>query len=107
MARTSTGELVPGLAAEAPTQVDDLTWEFKLREGVTFHNGEPFNADAVVASVARVMDPANNSEQLGLLRHHRGGSEGRRPDCPRRHQRPRPDPALAHVLDEDDPAGLR
>ena len=67
MARTATGELVPGLAAEAPTQVDDLTWEFKLREGVTFHNGEPFNADAVVASVARVMDPGNNSEQLGYF----------------------------------------
>lgn len=65
MARTATGELVPGLAAEPPTQVDDLTWEFKLREGVAFHNGEPFNADSVVASVSRVMDPANASEQLG------------------------------------------
>jgi peptide/nickel transport system substrate-binding protein len=65
MARTPTGELVPGLAVEAPTQVDDLTWEFRLREGVSFHNGEPFNAGSVVASVTRVMDPANASEQLG------------------------------------------
>jgi peptide/nickel transport system substrate-binding protein len=67
MARTSTGELVPGLAAAEPTQIDELTWEFKLREGVLFHNGEPFNADSVVTSVTRVLDPANNSEQLGYF----------------------------------------
>ncbi|MDX0441500.1 ABC transporter substrate-binding protein [Sinorhizobium medicae] len=67
MARTATGELVPGLAAEAPTQVDARTWQFKLREGIKFHNGEPFNADAVVASVQRVIDPANSSEQMAYL----------------------------------------
>ena len=63
MARSATGELMPGLAAAAPTQIDDLTWAFKLREGLLFHNGEPFNADSVVASVTRVLDPANSSEQ--------------------------------------------
>ncbi len=31
LARTAEGELSPGLAAELPTQVDDTTWEFKLR----------------------------------------------------------------------------
>ncbi|MFU8778502.1 MAG: ABC transporter substrate-binding protein, partial [Roseovarius sp.] len=31
--------------------VDDVTLEFKLREGVTFHNGEAFNADDVVYTV--------------------------------------------------------
>jgi peptide/nickel transport system substrate-binding protein len=67
MARTPTGELVPGLAAEAPTQVDATTWQFKLRSGVKFHNGEPFNADAVVASLTRVIDPANNSEQMAYF----------------------------------------
>ncbi|AXC50642.1 ABC transporter substrate-binding protein [Paracoccus suum] len=67
MARTPTGELVPGLAAAAPTQVDATTWQFKLRDGVKFHNGEPFNADAVVASVARIIDPANKSEQIAYL----------------------------------------
>ncbi len=67
MARTATGDLVPGLAADAPTQVDARTWQFKLREGIKFHNGEPFNADAVVASVLRVIDPANNSEQMAYL----------------------------------------
>lgn len=39
--------------------VDDLTIEFKLREGVTFHNGEPFNADDVVYTVDFVANPEN------------------------------------------------
>lgn len=34
-------------------QVDDTTWRFSLREGVTFHNGNPFNADDVVYSFKR------------------------------------------------------
>ena len=55
LARTPAGELVPGLAADLPTQVDDTTWEVTLREGVQFHNGEPFNAESVVASVDRIM----------------------------------------------------
>lgn len=67
MARTPTGDLVPGLAAETPEQTDELTWRFKLRPDVVFHNGEPFNADAVVASVTRVIDPANNSEQMAYF----------------------------------------
>ncbi len=67
MVRSPTGELGPGLAAEAPTQIDETTWEFTLREGITFHNGEPFDADAVVASVERIIDPANASEQMGYL----------------------------------------
>jgi peptide/nickel transport system substrate-binding protein len=47
--------LIPSLATELPTMVDDTTWEFTLREGVTFHDGTPFNADAVVASVERMI----------------------------------------------------
>lgn len=39
--------------------IDDLTLEFKLREGVTFHNGEAFNADDVVYTVNFVADEAN------------------------------------------------
>ncbi|PZX17146.1 peptide/nickel transport system substrate-binding protein [Palleronia aestuarii] len=66
MARTPEGELEPGLATEA-RQIDETTWEFDLREGVTFHNGEPFDADAVVASVERIIDPANNSEQMAYF----------------------------------------
>ena len=45
-------QISPGLAVSwAP--VDDKTWEFKLREGVKFHNGEPFTAKDVVFSIER------------------------------------------------------
>jgi len=58
--RDDNGELVGGLATEW-VAVDDLTWRFTLREGVTFHNGEPFDADSVVFSVQRILDPATRS----------------------------------------------
>jgi peptide/nickel transport system substrate-binding protein len=67
MARTPTGDLVPGLAAEEPTQVDDTTWQFKLRDGITFSDGEAFDADAVVSSVERIIDPDFASEQAGFF----------------------------------------
>ncbi|HEX9122133.1 MAG TPA: ABC transporter substrate-binding protein [Actinomycetota bacterium] len=67
MARTADGQLVPGLAADAPTQPDATTWEFKLRDGITFTDGEPFNADAVVYSVERIIDPKFQSEQSGFF----------------------------------------
>lgn len=40
----------PGLA-ESWSQVDDVTWEFNLRQGVTFHNGQAFTGADVKASV--------------------------------------------------------
>jgi peptide/nickel transport system substrate-binding protein len=40
----------PGLA-ESWTQIDDTTWEFKIRQGVSFHKGQPFGAADVKASV--------------------------------------------------------
>jgi len=43
---------VPMLATEW-TLIDDLTWEFKLREGVTFHDGSTFDAEDVKASIER------------------------------------------------------
>jgi peptide/nickel transport system substrate-binding protein len=49
-------EFVPQLATEW-TAIDDLTWEFKLREGVLFHNGEEFTAEAVKFSVERIQNP--------------------------------------------------
>ena len=39
--------------AESWKLIDDLTWEFKLRRGIKFHNGEPFNAAAVQYSLER------------------------------------------------------
>ena len=45
--------LEPDLA-ESWEMVDDVTWEFKLREGVTFHDGKPFTADDVLYSYRRI-----------------------------------------------------
>ena len=53
-------KLVGGLA-ESWRTVDDLTWEFKIRKGVKFQNGEPVNAQAVKFSIDRVLDPAQKS----------------------------------------------
>lgn len=52
------GEISGNLATEW-TWIDDVTVEFKLREGVTFHNGEVFNADDVVETVNFVTNPDN------------------------------------------------
>lgn len=67
MVRDTEGNLGLGLAAEWPTQVDPTTWEFKIKPGVTFHNGEPLNAEAVAFSVDRMIDPELNSEQLSYF----------------------------------------
>jgi peptide/nickel transport system substrate-binding protein len=47
-------QLVPGLATSWE-RVDDLTWEFQLREGVSFHSGDAFTADDVVFSFDRAL----------------------------------------------------
>ncbi|HET9461503.1 MAG TPA: ABC transporter substrate-binding protein, partial [Gaiellaceae bacterium] len=40
-------DIEPALATEWEASEDGLAWTFTLREGVTFHDGEPFNAEAV------------------------------------------------------------
>jgi peptide/nickel transport system substrate-binding protein len=50
-----TTELEPGLAESYEVSDDGLEYTFKLREGLTFPDGVPFNADAVVWSINRVM----------------------------------------------------
>jgi len=47
------GKPVPGLALSWKP-VSDLAWEFTLRRGVTFHNGEAFNADTVLFNLDRM-----------------------------------------------------
>src|SRR5712691_8835675 len=48
--------LVP-LLAESYRSVSATTWEFKLRRGIRFHNGEPFDAESVKFSLERLIDP--------------------------------------------------
>lgn len=47
-----------GNLAERFGWVDDTTLELVLREGITFHNGETFNADDVVFTLNHFADPA-------------------------------------------------
>ncbi|MYF56514.1 ABC transporter substrate-binding protein, partial [Candidatus Poribacteria bacterium] len=49
-------ELEPGLAEKWDSSEDGLTWTFYLRRGVKFHDGTPFNADAVLFSLNRQHD---------------------------------------------------
>ena len=48
--------------AERWDAVSDRVHVFRLRRGVKFHNGDPFNAEAVKWSIERVRDPANKSQ---------------------------------------------
>ena len=51
--------LEPGLAESWETSSDGMTYTFQLRKGVKFHDGTPFNADAVVFSIGRMMKERN------------------------------------------------
>src|SRR5512138_968126 len=52
---TNDSKFVPALA-ESWRAVNNTTWRFTLRKGVTFHDGTPFNADSVVYTLKRVRD---------------------------------------------------
>jgi len=53
------GELVPALAERWEVSEDGTAYTFHLRRGVVFHNGEPFNAESVVATWQTGKDPSN------------------------------------------------
>jgi 4-phytase/acid phosphatase/peptide/nickel transport system substrate-binding protein len=53
------GEVKPKLALSWTHSDDFKTWTFKLRPGVKFHDGTPFNAEAYKANFDRQKDPAN------------------------------------------------
>ncbi|MCG9128144.1 ABC transporter substrate-binding protein [Candidatus Poribacteria bacterium] len=58
-------EIEPGLATKWESSEDGLSWTFSLRKGVTFHDGTPFNAEAVLFSLNRQHDknhPYHNVE---------------------------------------------
>ena len=49
------------MLAESWRIVNDTTWDFKLRRGVRFHNGEPFTAASVKATLDYALDPASKT----------------------------------------------
>lgn len=63
---TPDGKVAPALA-ESWKRLDDFTVEFQLRRGVRFHNGEPFNAQAVRFSLERQLDPKRPAPNASLL----------------------------------------
>lgn len=68
--RDSEGNLIPSLATEWEA-IDDVTWQFKLREGVTFHDGDDFNAEDAKFSLERLINPDTASPivELAALDH--------------------------------------
>ncbi len=66
------GKPVPSLALSWTHSDDFKTWTYKLRPGVTFQDGTPFNAEAVVFNVQRQLDPNNHcrcAAYIGFIDH--------------------------------------
>lgn len=61
------GKVGPGLALSWTVSPDRRTWTFKLRPGVTFHDGSPFNAQAVKFTYDRILNPATGSPRRSTL----------------------------------------
>jgi peptide/nickel transport system substrate-binding protein len=61
------GSVLPALAESWTVAPDGLSWEFKLREGVTFHDGTPFTAEDVVFSFDRAMAEGSLNAQKQLF----------------------------------------
>jgi peptide/nickel transport system substrate-binding protein len=62
-----TSEFVPGLADRWDLSDDGLVYTFYLRRGVTFHDGTPFNADAVRFNLDRITSPELKSQKAAFM----------------------------------------
>jgi len=60
-ARDASANILPSLATEWGFLGDGSSWQFKLRQGVTFHNGDPFDAESVKFTIERVINPDTKS----------------------------------------------
>jgi len=55
-------EVEPALATDWTTSADGKEWTFHLRKGVKFHDGTPFNAEAVKFNIERQLPPNQTAE---------------------------------------------
>jgi peptide/nickel transport system substrate-binding protein len=62
--RDHTGKALPALAESWGLTADPLVWEFKLRKGVTFHDGAAFTAEDVMYSYDRARQPTSDMKSL-------------------------------------------
>ena len=63
LGRASDTALVPVLATDLPEIVDEDTWRFQVREGVTFHDGQALDAQAVADSLNRMLHPDYSTQR--------------------------------------------
>ncbi len=64
--RDANGKIIPWLA-ESFERTSPATAVLKLRSGIRFHNGEPFNGEAAAFSINRILDPATKSQWIGTV----------------------------------------
>jgi peptide/nickel transport system substrate-binding protein len=64
--RTPDLEAIPSLATSATSSEDGLTWTIKLREGIKWHDGEPFTVDDVIFSYTFLKE-AGRANNLAAL----------------------------------------
>lgn len=65
--RNENAEVVPLLAESAEESEDGMSWNIKLKEGIKFHDGQPFNAEAVKYSFDRLVAPETGSAKASAL----------------------------------------
>jgi peptide/nickel transport system substrate-binding protein len=65
--QTSDHQFKPWLATSWTISPDGKTYTFTLKQGVTFQDGTPFNADAVKANITRILDPSTKSQYAASL----------------------------------------
>ena len=61
------GKIAPALAESWTLSDDQMSYTFKLREGVTFHDGSPFSADDVIFSLDKAVESAMNGGVLAYI----------------------------------------
>ncbi|GHD39009.1 ABC transporter substrate-binding protein [Mycetocola manganoxydans] len=61
VSRDADGKIIPWLATEWSASDDGLSWEFTLRDDVSFTDGTPLDAEAVKVNVEHLKDPATES----------------------------------------------